>query len=217
MAEYGTGFGKQMLMIILSIILIWAFFGIAMRKPSLVPSRVQWIAESGYAFVRNGIGRDILGEKHFRQWVPLLFAPFFFVLLHNLFCSIPLYQLTPSFATVLFATSSAKTTSASGFPCCSPLFSLCCSISCSARFHCCSCRPSLTQEQRMPSRSLCISCGSASVFVTTASNTSSLQSFLKVSQAGFCRCWCPWRSSRTLSFGRSRTPCVSWRPCLLGT
>src|SRR5690625_4200857 len=87
MAEYGTGFGKQMLMIILSIILIWAFFGIAMRKPSLVPSRVQWIAESGYAFVRNGIGRDILGEKHFRQWVPLLFATFFFVLFTNLFVS----------------------------------------------------------------------------------------------------------------------------------
>src|SRR5690625_5207449 len=97
MAEYGTGFGKQMLMIILSIILIWAFFGIAMRKPSLVPSRVQWIAESGYAFVRNGIGRDILGEKHFRQWVPLLFATFFFVLFNNLFGAIPLLQL-PSFS-----------------------------------------------------------------------------------------------------------------------
>ncbi|HEY4557451.1 MAG TPA: F0F1 ATP synthase subunit A [Enteractinococcus sp.] len=97
MAEYGTGFGKQMLMIILSIILIWAFFGIAMRKPSLVPNRLQWIAESGYEFVRNGIGRDILGEKYFRQWVPLLFATFFFVLLNNLFGAIPLLQL-PSFS-----------------------------------------------------------------------------------------------------------------------
>src|SRR5699024_3438897 len=97
MAEYGTGFGKQMVMIILSIILIWAFFGIAMRKPSLVPGRLQWIAESGYAFVRNGIGRDIVGEKHFRQWVPLLFAIFFLVLLNNLFGAIPVLQL-PSFS-----------------------------------------------------------------------------------------------------------------------
>ena len=97
MAEYGTGFGKQMIMIILSVILIWAFFGIAMRKSSLVPGRVQWIAESGYAFVRNGIGKDILGEKHFRQWVPLLFATFFFVLLNNLFGAIPVLQL-PSFS-----------------------------------------------------------------------------------------------------------------------
>lgn len=97
MAEYGTGFGKQMVMIVLSIILIWAFFGIAMRKPSLVPGRLQWIAESGYAFVRNGIAKDILGEKNFRQWVPLLFATFFFVLLNNLFGAIPVLQL-PSFS-----------------------------------------------------------------------------------------------------------------------
>src|SRR5690625_4874057 len=97
MAEYGTGLGTQMLMIILSIILIWAFFGIAMRKPSLVPNRLQWIAESGYVFDRNGIGRDILGEKYFRQWVPLLFATFFFVLLNNLFGAIRLLQL-PSFS-----------------------------------------------------------------------------------------------------------------------
>ncbi|HJF14494.1 MAG TPA: F0F1 ATP synthase subunit A [Enteractinococcus helveticum] len=97
MAEYGTGFGKQMVMIILSVILIWALFGIAMRKPSLVPGRLQWIAESGYAFVRNGMGRDILGEKHFRQWVPLLFATFFFVLFNNLFGAIPILQL-PSFS-----------------------------------------------------------------------------------------------------------------------
>ncbi|GAA2030320.1 F0F1 ATP synthase subunit A [Yaniella flava] len=97
MADYGTGFGKQMVMIILSIILIWAFFGLAMRKPSLVPGRLQWIAESGYAFVRNGMGRDILGENHFRQWVPLLFATFFFVLLNNLFGAIPVLQL-PSFS-----------------------------------------------------------------------------------------------------------------------
>lgn len=96
-AYYGTGFGKQMLMIILSVILIWAFFSWAMRKRSLVPSRVQWIAESGYAFVRNGMGKDILGEKHFRQWVPLLFATFFFVLLNNLFGAIPILQL-PSFS-----------------------------------------------------------------------------------------------------------------------
>lgn len=97
MAEYGTGFGKQMLLIILSVILIWAFFGLAMRKPSLVPGRVQWIAESGYALVRNAIGKEILGEKHFRQWVPLLFAVFFFVLLNNLFGAIPFLQL-PSFS-----------------------------------------------------------------------------------------------------------------------
>lgn len=96
-AEWGTGFGKQMLMIVLSVILISAFFMIAMRKPSLVPGKVQWIAESGYAFVRNSIARDIIGEKQFKAWVPLLFGLFFFVLLNNLFGAIPFLQL-PSFS-----------------------------------------------------------------------------------------------------------------------
>ncbi len=97
MAEYGTGFGKQMLMIILSIVLIWAFFGLAMRKPTIVPGKAQFLAESGYSFVRNGIARDIIGEKHFKSWVPFLFAIFFFVLFNNLFGAIPFLQL-PSFS-----------------------------------------------------------------------------------------------------------------------
>ncbi|MEV4902247.1 F0F1 ATP synthase subunit A [Citricoccus sp. NPDC055426] len=97
MAEYGTGFGKQMLMIILSVILISAFFMLAMRKPGLVPGKVQWLAESGYAFVRNGMGRDIIGEKEFKPFVPLLFGLFFFVVVNNFFGAIPFLQL-PSFS-----------------------------------------------------------------------------------------------------------------------
>ncbi|MBD4603492.1 F0F1 ATP synthase subunit A, partial [Xanthomonas citri pv. citri] len=79
-AEYGTGFGKQMLLVLLSVVLITAFFAWAMRRPRLVPGKAQWLAESGYSFVRNDIAKDILGEKNFKQWVPLLFAIFFFVL-----------------------------------------------------------------------------------------------------------------------------------------
>ena len=96
-AHYGTGFGKQMLLVLLSVVLITAFFAWAMRRPQLVPGRAQWLAESGYAFVRNGIGRDVMGEKNFTRWVPLLFAIFFFVLVNNLFGAIPLIQL-PSFS-----------------------------------------------------------------------------------------------------------------------
>src|SRR5699024_12527508 len=80
-----------------SIVLSCACFVIAMRHPSLLPGRLQWIAESGHRCVRNGIGRDIIGEQHFRQWVPLLFAIFFFVLLNTLFGAIPVLQL-PSFS-----------------------------------------------------------------------------------------------------------------------
>ncbi|KAA0978720.1 F0F1 ATP synthase subunit A [Paeniglutamicibacter gangotriensis] len=97
LAEYGTGFGKQMIMIILSIILIVWFFKAAIKNPKLVPGKTQFLAESAYSFVRNGIGRDIIGEKNFAQWVPLLFATFFFVLLNNLFGAIPFLQI-PSFS-----------------------------------------------------------------------------------------------------------------------
>lgn len=96
-AEYGTGFGKQMLLVLLSVVLITAFFAWAMRRPRLVPGKAQWLAESGYSFVRNDIAKDILGEKNFKQWVPLLFAIFFFVLLNNLFGAIPVLQL-PTFS-----------------------------------------------------------------------------------------------------------------------
>ncbi|WP_300345123.1 F0F1 ATP synthase subunit A [Nesterenkonia sp.] len=97
MAEWGTGFGKNMLMALLAVLLIIALFSFAIRKQALVPSRTQWIAESGYAFVRNTLGRDILGEKHFRPWVPLLFTVFFFVLFNNIFGAIPFLQL-PTFS-----------------------------------------------------------------------------------------------------------------------
>lgn len=96
-AHYGTGFGKQMLLTLLSVVLITAFFAWAMRRPKLVPGKAQWLAESGYSFVRNDIARDILGEKNFKQWVPLLFGLFFFILVNNLFGAIPLLQL-PTFS-----------------------------------------------------------------------------------------------------------------------
>ncbi|GAA5229455.1 F0F1 ATP synthase subunit A [Arthrobacter cryoconiti] len=97
MADYGTGFGKQMLLVLLSVVLITWFFMAAIRKAKLVPGRVQFVAEGFYSFARNTVGRDIMGEKNFRPWVPLLFATFVFLLLNNLFGAIPLLQI-PSFS-----------------------------------------------------------------------------------------------------------------------
>lgn len=97
MAEYGTGFGKQMLMVILSVILISWFFTAAIKNPKLVPSKIQYIAESCYAFARNNIAKEVIGEREFMKWVPLLFAVLFFVLLNNIFGAIPFLQL-PSFS-----------------------------------------------------------------------------------------------------------------------
>lgn len=92
-AEYGTGFGKQMLLVLLSVVLIAWFFVAAARKRSLVPGKFQFLGESVYSFARNSIGRDMLGEKEFRKYTPLLTALLAFILLNNLMGSIPFLQL----------------------------------------------------------------------------------------------------------------------------
>ncbi|OMH24087.1 ATP synthase F0 subunit A [Tersicoccus phoenicis] len=98
-AASGTGFGKQMLVMLLSAAIVSIFFVIASRRGNLVPGRLQFIGESAYGFVRNSIGKDIIGEKEFKPWVPLLTALFFFILVNNLMGSIPVIQL-PAFSYV---------------------------------------------------------------------------------------------------------------------
>ncbi|WP_028280774.1 F0F1 ATP synthase subunit A [Arthrobacter sp. H5] len=99
--EYGVwfegGFGKQMLMIIISVILIGSFFYVTSRKGQLVPGKMQFLGESAYGFVRNSIGKDIIGGKDFLKYVPWLFTAFFFILVNNIFGAVPLLQL-PSFS-----------------------------------------------------------------------------------------------------------------------
>ena len=92
-APSGEGFGKQMLLILISVIIIGWFFVAAARKGQMVPGRLQFLGEWSYNFVRNSIGRDIIGEKDFRSFTPLLFALFFFILINNLWGTIPLAQL----------------------------------------------------------------------------------------------------------------------------
>lgn len=97
MAEWGTGFGKNMAMALLAVVVISWFFLFAIRKQQLVPSRLQFFAEGCYSFVRHTLGRDILGDKHFKPWIPFLFTVFFFVLFNNLFGAVPGLQM-PTFS-----------------------------------------------------------------------------------------------------------------------
>ena len=92
-APTGEGFGKQMLLILISVIIIAWFFIAAARRGQLVPGRLQFMGEISYNFVRNSIGRDIIGEKDFKPFTPLLFSLFFFILVNNMWGSIPLAQL----------------------------------------------------------------------------------------------------------------------------
>lgn len=91
------GVTKPMLQIVLAGILVFAIFYAASRKRAMVPGRLQYIGEEAYGFVRNSMGRDIIGSHDFQRFVPYLFTLFFFVLFNNLMASIPLIQF-PTFS-----------------------------------------------------------------------------------------------------------------------
>jgi len=88
---------KPMFQLVLAAVLVFAFFFAAARKPALVPGRLQFAGESAYGMVRNSIARDVIGSHDFMRFVPYLFALFFFLLINNLFSSIPGIQF-PTFS-----------------------------------------------------------------------------------------------------------------------
>jgi len=91
------GVTKPMIQIVIAAVLVFAFFYVASRRRAMVPGRLQYVAETGYGFVRNGMGRDIIGSEQFLRYVPYLFALFFFVLVNNLFATIPFFEF-PTFS-----------------------------------------------------------------------------------------------------------------------
>ena len=82
---------KPIALIFLSVLVISVFFIAAARKAAIVPSRLQFAGESVYAFVRNGLGRDIIGQD-FARFVPYLFTLFTFILVNNIFGIVPFLQ-----------------------------------------------------------------------------------------------------------------------------
>ncbi|WP_232679850.1 F0F1 ATP synthase subunit A [Nocardioides sp. R-C-SC26] len=96
--EIGSlGVTKPMLQLIVAAVVVFGFLYLAIRKGTLVPGRLQYAGEEAYGFVRNSIGRDIIGSHDFQKFTPYLVSVFFFILLNNLFASIPLFQF-PTFS-----------------------------------------------------------------------------------------------------------------------
>jgi F-type H+-transporting ATPase subunit a len=91
----GYWFTKFTVLVWLAVGLIIVFFLVAYRNPKMVPTRMQWIAESIYSFNRDTMARDMLGTEG------LKFAPYFttlfcFILLTNLFGIIWPIQISPN-------------------------------------------------------------------------------------------------------------------------
>ena len=95
------GVTKPMLLVIAATVIIAAFMFLSIRRTQLIPSRLQFLGESLYGFMRNNIARDQIGSKEFRPFIPLIVALFTFVLVNNIYGLIPGVQY-PSLARIGF-------------------------------------------------------------------------------------------------------------------
>jgi F-type H+-transporting ATPase subunit a len=79
----------------LAVAILIVFFLVAYRKPQLVPTKKQWLAESIYGFVRNNISIEMIGPRGV-QFAPYLTTLFCFILLMNFFGIVPFLQISPN-------------------------------------------------------------------------------------------------------------------------
>jgi len=90
--EGAFAFTRPALVLLISVgVLAWFFVGTS-RQLAIVPTKRQFMVEGVYNFVRNTLGRDIIGSKDFLQFVPLLMTLFTLILLNNLFGILPFVQ-----------------------------------------------------------------------------------------------------------------------------
>jgi F-type H+-transporting ATPase subunit a len=83
---------RTMVVMVLSVIVLALVMMAVTRRLAVVPGRGQYRLEGVYGLVRNSIGRDIIGQDHFRPYIPLLFTLFTLILLNNLLAIVPLIQ-----------------------------------------------------------------------------------------------------------------------------
>jgi F-type H+-transporting ATPase subunit a len=96
-----AGVTKPMLQLVLTAVVVFVLFRAASAKASMVPGRLQYAGEAAYGFVRNTLGRDVIGSRDFMRFVPLLFTLFFFILANNLLATVPFFQF-PTFSRIGF-------------------------------------------------------------------------------------------------------------------
>lgn len=88
-------FTKITALVWLSTALIILFFLLSYRKPQLIPTKKQWIAESVYGFVRNNIAIEMIGPAGVK-FAPYLTTLFTFILLNNFWGIVPFIQISPN-------------------------------------------------------------------------------------------------------------------------
>jgi F-type H+-transporting ATPase subunit a len=92
---------RASVVILISVALIsWALLA-GTKKLTVVPSKGQALTEATYGFVRNEVGRDIIGSRDFLRFVPFLFTLFTLILLNNVFSITPVIMF-PSMGRIGF-------------------------------------------------------------------------------------------------------------------
>lgn len=89
---------KPMLQLVIAAILVGVLWYFGSRKLQVVPSKGQWLMEYLYNFIRDGVGRDVLGPG-FRPYIGLLVGIFTFVLINNWFGEFFLFMF-PTFSNI---------------------------------------------------------------------------------------------------------------------
>ncbi len=90
--EMYLGVTKPMVLLVLGAVLTFVFLRVTATRAAMVPGRTQYVGELGYSFVRNTLGRDVIGSPDFLRYVPLLVTLFFFILVNNFFATVPFIQ-----------------------------------------------------------------------------------------------------------------------------
>ncbi|BFU42664.1 F0F1 ATP synthase subunit A [Krasilnikovia sp. MM14-A1004] len=93
--QHSVWFTKITFLVWLTTALIIVFFLVSNRKPKLVPTKKQWLAESVYGFVRNNISVDMIGPRGV-NFAPYLTTLFCFILLNNFWGIVPFVQISPN-------------------------------------------------------------------------------------------------------------------------
>lgn len=86
---------KFTLLVWIAVAAIIVFFLLTQRNAKIVPTKAQWIGESIYGFVRDGVAKEVIGAEGVR-FAPYLATLFAFIALTNLFGIIPLAQISPN-------------------------------------------------------------------------------------------------------------------------
>ncbi|NJC73358.1 F0F1 ATP synthase subunit A [Planosporangium thailandense] len=79
----------------IGVALVILFFLLAYRSPKLVPTKSQWVAESMYGMIRDGVAKETIGHEGIR-FAPYLTSLFLFILVTNLWGIIPVAQISPN-------------------------------------------------------------------------------------------------------------------------